>query len=53
VIAAYDEKYDWHYTASEYGPLVVVVAATVLAWRSAGWAGREGFQQTGRWRFPG
>ena len=48
---AYDEKYDWHYTTEEYGALTTVQPRAVLAWRSAGWAGREGFQETGRWRF--
>jgi hypothetical protein len=49
-IGRYNHKYDWNYTVGEYGPLTVVVASTVLAWRSAGWAGRDGFQQAGRWR---
>jgi hypothetical protein len=48
---AYDEKYDWSYSTDEYGPLTTIVPSTVLAWRSAGWAGREGFQETGRWGF--
>lgn len=50
VIAAYDLKYDWDYDAEEYGRLAVVRPDKVIAWRSAGWAGREGFKQTGRWR---
>jgi hypothetical protein len=50
-IAAYDQKYDWSYTIDEYGPLTIVVPTMVLAWRSAGWAGRDGFQAAGRWRF--
>jgi hypothetical protein len=28
-----------------------VNAEVVLAWRAAGRAGRDGFQQTGRWDF--
>lgn len=48
---AYNKKYDWNYSTDEYGPLTTIVPTTVLAWRSAGWAGRDGFQQTGRWRF--
>ncbi len=48
----YDRKYDWSYTVEEYGPLTTITVTTVLAWRSAGWAGREGFQQTGRWNYP-
>lgn len=47
----YNTKYDWDYSIEEYGPLTMVTASTVLAWRSAGWAGRDGFQQSGRWRF--
>lgn len=50
VIGAYDAKYDWHYTIDEYGPLTRLRPATVLAWRSAGWAGRDGFRQVGRWQ---
>ena len=52
VLRAYNDKYDWNYTIEEYGPLTRVAPSTALAWRSAGWAGRDGFQHTGRWRFP-
>jgi hypothetical protein len=52
MITAYDAKYDWSYDVAEYGPLTVVVPTAVLAWRTAGWAGRDSFQQTGRWTFP-
>ena len=48
---AYNDKYDWDYTIEEYGPMTTVTPGKVLAWRSTGWAGRDGFQQTGRWRF--
>jgi len=51
VIAPYDKKYDWKYHPTEYGPLQCVQPGVVLAWRAAGWAGRESFQQTGRWTF--
>ncbi len=51
VLASYDRKYDWSYDLSLYGSLTCVAPETVLAWRTAGWAGRESFQQTGRWRF--
>jgi hypothetical protein len=51
VLDAYNTKYDWSYTIDEYGPLTTVLPVKVMAWRSAGWAGREGFQQTGKWRF--
>lgn len=50
-IAAYDDKYDWTYDVDELGPLTIVAPLTVLSWRSAGWAGRESFQQGARWTF--
>lgn len=53
LLARYDAKYEWHYTVDEYGPLTTVAAEVVVAWRSAGWAGRDGFQEAGRWRFVG
>ena len=51
LIRRYDAKYDWRYDIDEHGPLTTIQPRTVLAWRSAGWAGRDGFQQTGRWRY--
>lgn len=51
-LAAYDAKYDWAYEAERYGPLTRVAPQTVLAWTTAGWAGRESFQQVGRWTWP-
>lgn len=51
LLARYDRKYDWSYTVEEYGPLTTIAASTVTAWRSAGWAGRDGFQQASRWRY--
>lgn len=53
VLRQYDEKYDWRYDVDEYGPLTAVAPVTVLAWHSAGWAGRDGFRASGRWRFTG
>jgi hypothetical protein len=50
-IEAYDAKYDWDYDLAEYGPLTTVRPTAVLAWRSAGPAGRDGFQQVARWTF--
>jgi hypothetical protein len=50
-IGAYNDKYDWQYSHDEYGPLTHVTATMIVAWRSAGWAGREGFQQVGRFEF--
>jgi hypothetical protein len=51
LIAAYDRKYDWQYSYDEYGPFTRITPTIVRAWRSAGWAGRDGFQAVGRWRF--
>ncbi len=51
IVAEYDRKYDWSYEVDNYGPLTCVAPETVLAWRTAGWAGRESFEQTGRWKF--
>jgi hypothetical protein len=50
-IEAYDRKYDWAYDTEAYGPLTVIRPISVLAWRTAGWAGRDSFQQSGRWEF--
>jgi hypothetical protein len=50
-IEMYDSKYDLKYDLAEYGPLTVVSPTIVRAWRSGGWAGRDGFQAAGRWRF--
>lgn len=51
VIAAYDTKYEWNYSHAEYGPMTRIRPSRVIAWRSAGWAGREGFQTSGSWQF--
>jgi hypothetical protein len=51
LIQAYDQKYDWRYQVSPYGELRRVVPRRVLAWRTAGWAGRDSFQTTGSWTF--
>jgi hypothetical protein len=48
-ITAYDRKYDWVYDADTYGPPTRVAATSVLAWRSGGWAGRDGFTSAGKW----
>lgn len=50
VIAAYDDKYDWSYDVGSYGPLTVVEPTAILAWRTSGPAGRDSFQETGRWQ---
>jgi hypothetical protein len=51
LVDRYNRKYDWDYQIAHYGDLMVVQPTTVLAWRSAGWAGRDGFRTTGRWVF--
>jgi acyl CoA:acetate/3-ketoacid CoA transferase beta subunit len=51
LVAAYDDKYTWSYDASAYGPLTSIRPVAVMAWRSAGWAGRDGFVATNRWRW--
>ncbi len=51
VLAAYDAKYDWRYDQETYGVLTRVDPTAVLAWRTKGPAGRDSFQQTGRWTF--
>lgn len=51
LIAAYDSKYTWEYSVEEYGPLTTIVPTQIFAWRSGGWAGRDGFRETGRWIF--
>jgi hypothetical protein len=51
LISAYDAKYTWMYDVDAYGPLTSIRPRTVLAWRSAGWAGRDGFTATNRWRW--
>jgi hypothetical protein len=51
LIAQYDEKYTWKYSAEECGPLTTIFATQVLAWRAMVWAGRDGIQSTGRWAF--
>jgi hypothetical protein len=50
-IAAYDTKYDYQYSRADYGPFTVVQPAQVMAWRTVGPAGRDGFRQVARWRF--
>ena len=51
VLGVYNAKYEWNYTYNEYGPLTRVNPKTILSWRSTGWAGRDGIQESGRWRF--
>ena len=50
-LETYDAKYTWQYTVDEYGPPTTIEPSTVYAWRSGGWAGRDGFRQTAKWRF--
>jgi hypothetical protein len=49
ILAPYDRKYDWKYDAETYGPLTVITPKTVIAWRSLGPAGRDGFGAASRW----
>lgn len=51
IIDAYNAKYGWQYTVDQYGPLTRVNPMTIISWRSAGQAGRDGFQAVGQWRF--
>ena len=50
VVAAYDRKYDYRYDVEQHGVLTTAAPTTVLAWRSAGPAGRDGFVEAGRWQ---
>jgi hypothetical protein len=51
LLAAYDAKYTWSYDVDTYGPLSSIRPDVVMAWRSAGWAGRDGFTAANRWRW--
>ena len=51
LLETYNRKYDWDYTIEGYGPLTTLAPSKAMTWRSAGWAGRGGFRQSGRWRF--
>ena len=51
LLEAYDRKYDWVYDIEQYGPMTSVIPSTIIAWRAAGPAGREGFTHTGSWTF--
>jgi Pyridoxamine 5'-phosphate oxidase len=50
-IEDYDPKYDWSYDLDDLGPPMRITPVTVIAYRSGGWAGREGFRQSGKWVF--
>lgn len=49
--ARYDAKYDWEYVAERDGRPTRLEPTTVLSWRAAGAAGRDGFPQAARWSF--
>jgi hypothetical protein len=51
VLRQYGQKYDRPYDVMEYGPLTCIAPRKILAWKTAGWAGRESFRQTGCWEF--
>jgi hypothetical protein len=50
-VSTYNAKYEWDYDVEQYGPLTLVAPDAVLAWRSAGYAGRDGFVAASRFRF--
>ena len=50
-IEAYNAKYDWEYDTAQYGPFTTIAPSRILAWRTAGFAGRESFTETGRWEW--
>lgn len=47
-VERYRAKYETDYDAEELGPLTGVRPRHVIAWATAGWAGRGGFQRTVR-----
>jgi hypothetical protein len=51
LLSVYDAKYTWTYDVETYGPLTSIRPEVILGWRSAGWAGRDGFTATNRWRW--
>jgi hypothetical protein len=51
LLDAYNRKYEWDYLVAKYGDFTRVLPSTVIAWRTSGWAGRDGFDKTGRWDF--
>jgi hypothetical protein len=51
VLEAYRAKYSQNYDTAEFGELTRAEAVSVIAWRAAGWAGRDGFRQSGKWVF--
>jgi len=50
-VEVYDPKYSWQYSFDELPPPVAVDPSVVVAWRSAGADGREGFRAAGKWVF--
>jgi hypothetical protein len=50
LVAAYNLKYEWNYAVADYGPFTAIAPVKIMAWQSSGWAGRGGFETTGRWR---
>jgi hypothetical protein len=49
--AAYEAKYGRDYDPAEFGDLTRLAPATVIAWRAAGWAGKDGFREAAKWVF--
>jgi hypothetical protein len=52
-VAQYKSKYEYDYDEARYGPLTCVTPQQVLAWTTAGAAGRDGFREGGSWAFGG
>lgn len=50
-VADDDAEDDWDYRIHLYVAFTVIEPEEVMAWRSAGEAGRKGFRATGKWRF--
>ena len=48
-LAAYHTKYESDYDVAEFGNLTRIVPVKIIAWRAAGWAGRDGFRSAGKW----
>jgi hypothetical protein len=51
VLEAYRDKYGSDYDVAVLGELTRVDPVTVMAWRTAGWAGKDGFTECAKWTF--
>ena len=50
-VERYRNKYEYDYDETQYGSLTCVAPRKVLAWTTAGVAGRDGFRGGGSWAF--